>query len=143
VPPAVDCFALAREIASLDDLLGPDVDIPVDPKAGSGLDDRAGHALSSALRGAIPYRWALRWLTQAGAQDQQLRHAVMAGAARRGFLKGMRLAMACPVKVYPLVASLGAGSKGAATLADRPTPATEVQPLFIKSAERKEKSHRR
>jgi len=30
---------------------------------------------------------------QAGDLDQQLRHAVMAGAARRGFLKGMRLAM--------------------------------------------------
>jgi hypothetical protein len=97
VPPGVDCAGLTREIASLDALLGPDVDILADPKAGSGLDERAGHAFSSALRGAIPYRWAMRWLTQAGDRDKQLRQAVVAGAARRGFLKGMRLAMACPL----------------------------------------------
>ncbi|MGZ6016659.1 MAG: hypothetical protein ACXWKM_13025, partial [Phenylobacterium sp.] len=59
------------------------------------------HAFGSALRGAIPYRWALRWLTQAGDMDKQLRQAVIAGAARRGFLKGMRLAMVCPAPVPP------------------------------------------
>ncbi|MGZ6017879.1 MAG: hypothetical protein ACXWKO_04350, partial [Phenylobacterium sp.] len=101
VPPAVDCAALDREIASLDALLGPDVDILADPKAGAGLEDRAGHAFGSALRGAIPYRWALRWLTQAGDMDKQLRQAVIAGAARRGFLTGMRLAMVCPAPVPP------------------------------------------
>jgi hypothetical protein len=101
LPPAVDCAALDREIASLDALLGPDVDVLADPKAGAGLDDRAGHALGSALRGAIPYRWALRWLTQAGDLDKQLREAVMAAAARRGFLKGIRLTKVCPVAVSP------------------------------------------
>jgi hypothetical protein len=101
VPPAIDCAALTREIAGLDELLGPDVDILADPKAGKGLDDRAGRAMGSALRGAIPYRWALRWLTQAGELDKQLRQAVMAGAARRGFLKGMRLAMGCPAATGP------------------------------------------
>jgi len=100
LPPAVDCAALDREIASLDALLGPDVDRLADAKSlGIDLEDRAGHAFGSALRGAIPYRWALRWLTQAGDMDKQLRQAVIAGAARRGFLKGMRLAMVCPAPV--------------------------------------------
>lgn len=95
-PP--DCAAMAREIAELDDLLGPDVDILADPKAGQGLDDRAARALGSAVRGAIPYRWALRWLTKAGDRDKQLRLAVLAGAARRGFLKGVSHTVPCPAK---------------------------------------------
>jgi hypothetical protein len=140
VPPAVDCAALAREIASLDALLGPDVDILADPKAGAGLDDRAGHAFGSALRGAIPYRWVLRWITQAGDLDKQLRQAVIAGAARRGFLKGMRLAMACPVEISPRLAPSSAGAKDAAVLSSPATPPTEVQPSPVKSAERKEQS---
>jgi hypothetical protein len=127
VPPAADCATLAREIASLDELLGPDVDIIADPKAGTGLEDRAGNALGSALRGAIPYRWALRWMTQAGDRDRRLRQAVMAGAARRGFLKGMRLVMACPMEAPPPPALTGPSSKDAAILADHPTPPTDGQ----------------
>jgi hypothetical protein len=93
-PP--DCAAVAGEIAELDDLLGPDVDIVADPKAGRGLDDRAARALGSAVRGAIPYRWALRWLTKAGDRDRQLRQAILAAAARRGFLKGVSRTLPCP-----------------------------------------------
>lgn len=143
VPPAMDCTALASEIASLDALLGPDVDIPIDPKAGAGLDDRAGHAFGSALRGAIPYRWALRWLTQAGDLDQQLRQAVFAGTARRGFLKGMRLVMACPVEILPLRARVAPGSKDAPGLSGGPAAPTGVQPALAQSAGRREPSPRR
>ena len=140
---ALSCAASSMSLRArsrTSDKGGPDVDIPVDPKAGSGLEDRAGHALSSALRGAIPYRWALRWLTQAGAQDQQLRHAVMAGAARRGFLKGMRLAMACPVEVAPLLAPPRLEAKDAPVLSGPVTLPTEAQTFPIKSAERKEQA---
>lgn len=138
VPAAADCAALAREIASLDELLGPDVDILADPKAGEGLDDRAGHAFGSALRGVIPYRWALRWMTQAGDLDRQLRQAVLAGAARRGFLKGLRLSMACPVQVSPLLAPPGSGSKDAGVAAGSRTVRSDPQPSLAKSAEPKE-----
>jgi hypothetical protein len=93
-PP--DCAAMAREIADLDDLLGPDVDVLADPKARAALEDQAGQALGSVVRGAIPYRWVLRWMTQAGRLDRELRQAILAGAARRGFLKGVRQGMSCP-----------------------------------------------
>lgn len=86
-PP--DCAAMAREIADLDALLGPDVDILADPKAGASLDDRAARAVGSAVRGAIPYRWVLRWITQVGDREKQRRQAILTGAARRGFLKGV------------------------------------------------------
>lgn len=92
LPVPLACEAIAREVQDLDDLLGPDVDVLAEKQ---GLDHAAGQALGSAVRGAIPYRWVLRMITQAGRLDRELRQAVMAGAARRGFLKGMAQAMAC------------------------------------------------
>ncbi len=90
-----DCATLAREIDEIDALLGPDVDaLAADPKG--GLDRAANQAIGSAVRGAIPYRWVLRWMTQAGKMDRELRQAVLAGTARRGYLKGVRQGIGCP-----------------------------------------------
>lgn len=86
-PP--DCAAMALEIAKIDQILGPDVDAPPE------IRDRAGDAFGSAVRGVIPYRWVMRLMTQAGRRDRELRLAVLAGTARRSFLKGIRQAMAC------------------------------------------------
>jgi hypothetical protein len=94
LPTPPDCAAVAHEIAGLDDLLGPDVDAP--PPAKADLEHSAGQAFGSAVRGAIPYRWVLRWMTQAGRLDRELREAVLAGTARRGFLKGVQKGLACP-----------------------------------------------
>ncbi|MGZ6017956.1 MAG: hypothetical protein ACXWKO_04740 [Phenylobacterium sp.] len=96
LPSPPECAALAREIADLDALLGPDVD---NPKSGAKPEDRAASAVGSAVRGAIPYRWVLRWLTGAGDRDKQLRQAILAGAARRGFLKGVSRARGCPTSL--------------------------------------------
>lgn len=94
VPP--DCAAMAREIRQLDDLLGPDVDA-LTPETRSGAMARAAdRAIVGAVRGAIPYRWVLRWVTQAGKLDRELREAILAATARRGYLKGVRLGLACP-----------------------------------------------
>lgn len=89
-PP--DCNALAREVAEIDRLLGPDVDIP----AASDRDKMIERAFGSAMRGAIPYRWAVRWMTGAGRKDREMRNAILAATARRGYLKGVRLGLACP-----------------------------------------------
>lgn len=89
-PP--DCAAMARAIGDLDRLLGPDLDVPA-------LDDRrdtAGRLAMGVLRGAIPYRWVVRWMTQAGRRDRELQRAILAGVARRGYLKGLRRGLACP-----------------------------------------------
>jgi hypothetical protein len=127
-PATVDCRSLDSEIAGLDAVLGPDVDILADPKASAALKQQGGHAFGSALRDAIPYRWALRWLTQAGDMDKQLREAVMAGAARRGFLKGMRLAMACPPYISAPSVSAGPAPGDAALQAARPTRGAVQEP---------------
>lgn len=95
VPP--DCAAMAREIVQLDDLLGPDVDVLAVVLTQSQTIGRAAdRAIIGAVRGAIPYRWVLRWMTQAGKLDRELRLAILAATARRGYLKGVRLGLACP-----------------------------------------------
>lgn len=96
LPTPADCGAMGNAIVALDTLLGPDVDVLADPKIRASLEYQTGRALGSAMRGAFPYRWALRWVTGAGRLDRELRQAVLAGTARRGFLKGMGLAMGCP-----------------------------------------------
>jgi hypothetical protein len=86
----VGCEALDQEIARLDEALGPDVDAesPEEP----GVVERA---VTGAVRGAIPYRWALRWMIGAESKERAFAEAVQAGTARRGFLKGMRRGLAC------------------------------------------------
>ena len=94
LPAAPDCAVMATEIGRLDDVLRPDVDAPA--TSPGGLGHAAGQAVGSAVRGAIPYRWVLRWMTQADRQDRALRQAILAGAARRSFLKGVRKDLAFP-----------------------------------------------
>lgn len=90
---ARDCPALAAEIARLDAVLGPDLDV-VRPKAGwVGAD-----AIYSALRGALdlPFRGIIRRVTGAERHDREQARAVLAGMVRRGFLKGLARAADCP-----------------------------------------------
>jgi hypothetical protein len=91
-PP--DCATMAREIGDLDHLLGPDADVP----ATDDSRDAAGRLAMGLVRGAIPYRWVVRWITQAGRKDRELQRAILAGVARRGYLKGLRRGLACPPK---------------------------------------------
>ena len=95
VPP--DCAGMAQEIKQLDELLGPDVDVLAEVLSRSQTLGRAAdRAIVGAVRGAIPYRWVLRWMTQAGKLDRELRQAILAATARRGYLKGVRRGLACP-----------------------------------------------
>ena len=87
-----DCTGLVRGIADLDRLLGPDLDVP----APDDRRDAAGRLAMGLVRGAIPYRWVVRWMTQAGRKDRDLQRAVLAGVARRGYLKGLHRGLACP-----------------------------------------------
>lgn len=90
-----DCAAMAREIAELDSTLGPDVD------AVAAARNDTGQAFGAAARSVIPYRWVMRLATQAGRRDRELRLAVLAGTARRGYLKGLRLGLGCQPSQAP------------------------------------------
>ena len=88
-PP--NCAAMAVEITDLTKVLGPDVDVDVSKVR----DPRVERAMIAALRGAIPYRWAVRWMTGAGRRDRDLLIAVRAGTARRAYLKGLMRGSNC------------------------------------------------
>jgi len=88
----VECAALARAIAELDIVLGVDLDGSSQPNA-----DNAQELASDALRGALglPLRGIVRRITGAERRDRELRHAVLSGMVRRGYLKGIARAQGC------------------------------------------------
>jgi len=102
LPAVHDCIALATEIHSLDEVLGPDLDLPA-PASDKSLAERgsvlAGNAaldaIKSAAEGLIPYRGWVRKLSGAERSSKDVAAAINAGLVRRGFLKGLRQAWDC------------------------------------------------
>ncbi|MFN3511460.1 MAG: hypothetical protein ACK41C_00305 [Phenylobacterium sp.] len=86
------CATIEIDISALDVELGPDLDAS-DAEGDPNVVERA---MTGAIRGAIPYRWALRWMIGAERKERAFQEAVLAGTARRGFLKGVARAMGCP-----------------------------------------------
>lgn len=99
--PDTSCASSATEIAALDEALGPDLDAPRGAEA--GLLERGGDAAGDAAIGAVrrtaedivPFRGWVRKLTGAERHSREVTAAVIAGGARRAFLKGWRSAQGC------------------------------------------------
>lgn len=111
IPPDSSCKALNADITQLDDVLGPDLDVPV-PEAGAGdlVGETVGNAFQSMIDGVVPFR---RWIRKFSGAEQHARDvtaAVAAGSARRAFLKGMRTVNACPEPDDPAAAKRLAGT---------------------------------
>ena len=83
------CETLGAEIAELDAVLGPDVDAEAQKNPGM-VKTLAASAVSGAVK--LPFRGVVRRLTGAEARDRAREQSVMAGMARRAFLKGVALA---------------------------------------------------
>jgi hypothetical protein len=94
------CGAVAAEVARLDAALGPDRDA-----APSDGHRDAGSTAAGLMRGGaesvIPYRGLLRRLTGAASYQARVQDAVLAGAARRGYLKGLGMRMNCAPPAAP------------------------------------------
>lgn len=88
-----DCPALKTEIAALDAALGPDLDAP-DTKERSAVDELFSDAVGNAVE--LPYRGIIRKITGAEKRDRRIAKTVVAGLARRSFLKGVYLKSDCP-----------------------------------------------
>ena len=87
------CETLSSEIEALDQILGPDVDAPPRPRQGGNLASLTVDALGGVV--SLPYRGILRRVTGADRRDETLRAAILAGLARRSFLKGMAAGERC------------------------------------------------
>lgn len=99
-PPAdASCAGLAAGIHALDEVLGPDIDAPAS-SANPGLLDRGEDAATGALQrtaeGVIPFRGWVRKLSGAERYARHVSAAITAGGVRRGYLKGLAAAKACP-----------------------------------------------
>ena len=88
VPSDLDCRGALNRISELDEVLGPDLDVPRSKKAG-GPDVMAG------VRSILPYGGVVRLFTGADRKDHDLTQAALAGWERRGFLKGLARNLGC------------------------------------------------
>jgi len=108
------CVSIPQEIADIDKVLGPDVDIHAAHK------QTAGEFVGGAVRGLLPYGGVVRVVTGAGRRDRRLIRAAMAGYARRGYLRGLEQGLRCAANAAPGIP--------AADLAAAPPPAEPVPP---------------
>ncbi len=88
-----DCGALDRQIAGLDDILGPDVDVP---REQAGMFRTALKTGGSILTSFVPFRGMVRQISGANAKQKRLEDAIVVGIARRSFLKGFAASLECP-----------------------------------------------
>ena len=89
--PAGACAALARQVAALNAVLGPDFDSHAEvTRRISGTRVAKG-----VVQGFIPFRGVIREVTGAASSERRYNAAVDAGIARRGYLRGIASARGC------------------------------------------------
>ncbi|MEE4453168.1 hypothetical protein [Novosphingobium resinovorum] len=96
------CRQIAGAIQELDEVLGPDIDLPAAER------DRisAGRVGKWVVASFIPFRGLIREVSGANAQDRKVNAAIQAGLTRRGFLKGVGEAKGCRYPASPAPASV-------------------------------------
>ena len=91
------CDTIPAEIQAINDLLGRDVDfVPPPTDTATKIEDQAMKSGASMVRGLVPYGGVVRFVTGANKKDSALREAILAGYARRGFLRGVQAGLRCP-----------------------------------------------
>jgi hypothetical protein len=103
------CAVLSAEVLTLDDALGPDLDLPQTATNPSLIErgtaeagDAAIGALKGAAEGLLPYRSWVRKLTGAERHSKEVAAAIAAGGVRRAYLKGIGQALGCPAPAAPI-----------------------------------------
>jgi hypothetical protein len=108
MPAAQSCVAIALELHELDEALGPDFDAPASAGKASFMDkasgmagDQAVGALQRTAEDLVPFRGWVRKLSGAERHSKHVSACLLAGAARRAFLKGMAAAQHCAPDAAP------------------------------------------
>jgi len=110
------CSAISGEIERLDVLLGDDLDLPQDGKNKTS----AGLVTQAAVGSFIPFRGIIREVSGANGHKRRLQAAIMAGIARRSFLKGTGQAKGCDYPARAATAATVAAKSAELASASRP-----------------------
>jgi hypothetical protein len=129
------CEAIAAEVGSLDDALGPDADTPPpDRTQGQKEADASAHATLGVVHGAaesaLPFHSWVRQLSGAERHRRDVQAAIKAGSQRRGFLKALGMSMNCAPPAAPSwykprvqpAADAHPSAKSASPVASEPLP---------------------
>ncbi|MEP7221233.1 MAG: hypothetical protein ABI673_01055 [Novosphingobium sp.] len=85
------CPQIVAAITELDGVLGDDIDV-AEAKSNKL---QAGRVAQSVVGSFIPFRGIIREVSGANGQDRKLQAAILAGTARRSFLKGIGQQRGC------------------------------------------------
>ena len=113
----------------LDEVLGADRDVAT----GERRDLTLGKVAKSAVSSLIPFRSVIREITGAADHKRNFEDAILAGAIRRGFLKGLGEARGCPYPARPAFARIEVGrddevaNGSAPERIDNPAGADEIE----------------
>jgi hypothetical protein len=96
-PSSSRCLVLIAELKPLNEALGPDLDVP--PADEKSMSEKGRGSVLGAVAGVasdmIPFHSWVRKLSGAEQHDRYVQQAIMAGAVRRGYLKGLGEAHGC------------------------------------------------
>lgn len=100
------CPAVAREIATLDAVLGPESYQPGPnrnawDRSGDFIEDQAIEAAESTAEDLIPFRSWVRRISGASRAERDALRAVANGQQRRTFLRGYGASLGCPQIIPP------------------------------------------
>ena len=96
-PRSLTCRVLATDVVALNAALGDDLDAP----ATAGQEDRSPEVVKVAANALIPFQGVVRFVSGAEARDRRVRQAIIAGSARRAYLKGLGEAKGCAAPAAP------------------------------------------
>lgn len=92
------CASLARGIAALDTVLGPDIDANLSPSARQKRDRAIAGTARSLMGSLIPFGGLVRQISGANAAEANRALDIYAGSVRRAFLKGYARAKSCRIR---------------------------------------------
>jgi hypothetical protein len=101
-----DCPAVARELASLDAVLGPESFQPgpdrnVWDRSGDFVEQQTIQAAEDAVADAIPFRSWVRRISGASRAERDALRAFSNGQQRRTFVRGFGASLGCPNMIPP------------------------------------------
>lgn len=113
------CPLIANEVTKFDRVLGEDLDI----SDATVRRMSTGRAAQEALGSFIPFRGVIREISGANSQQRKIQAAIVAGTARRSFLKGVGLQRGCRYPARPatpqVIDQLNAQAEAAARTKDQ------------------------